>query len=80
MTASRGRDWGGPVFDSPMLKLAAKLGHFGLSLRCGIACYPLECLPFWRCFTARMTLASGLLPALYSLDAREGLARANSTG
>ena len=22
MTASRGRDWGGPVFDSPMLKLA----------------------------------------------------------
>ena len=22
MTTSRGRDWGGPVFDSPMLKLA----------------------------------------------------------
>ncbi|KAL6208839.1 hypothetical protein ACLB2K_019784 [Fragaria x ananassa] len=27
VTASRGRDWGGPVFDSPMLKLAARQGY-----------------------------------------------------
>ncbi|KAL6223492.1 hypothetical protein ACLB2K_006878 [Fragaria x ananassa] len=58
----------------------AKLGYLGLSLQCGTACYPLECLPFWGCFAARVTLASGLLPALHSLDAREGLARAISTG
>ncbi|KAL6123921.1 hypothetical protein ACLB2K_076437 [Fragaria x ananassa] len=38
------------------------------------------CLPFWGCFTARVGLASGLLPALHSLDIREGLARAISPG
>ncbi|KAL6124484.1 hypothetical protein ACLB2K_076996 [Fragaria x ananassa] len=27
MTASRGRDWGGPVFDSPMLNLAKYFGY-----------------------------------------------------
>ncbi|KAL6134766.1 hypothetical protein ACLB2K_066994 [Fragaria x ananassa] len=35
-----------------------------------------ERLPFWGCFAARVILASGLLPALHSLDTREGLTMA----
>ncbi|KAL6199773.1 hypothetical protein ACLB2K_029556 [Fragaria x ananassa] len=35
---------------------------------------------FWGCFAARVILASGLLPAFHSLDTREGLTRAISTG
>ncbi|KAL6178396.1 hypothetical protein ACLB2K_049914 [Fragaria x ananassa] len=57
-----------------------KYGYLCLSLQCGTPCPPLECLPFWGCFAARVTLASGLLPALHSLDACEGLTRAISTG
>ncbi|KAL6199023.1 hypothetical protein ACLB2K_028810 [Fragaria x ananassa] len=41
---------------------------------------PHSCLPFWGCFAARLGLASGLLPALHSLDIREGLLRAISPG
>ncbi|KAL6220483.1 hypothetical protein ACLB2K_008239 [Fragaria x ananassa] len=59
---------------------SAKLGYLCLSLQCGTSCHPLECLPFWGCFAARVTLASGLLLALHSLDACEGLTRAISTG
>ncbi|KAL6124894.1 hypothetical protein ACLB2K_077402 [Fragaria x ananassa] len=41
---------------------------------------PHSCLPFWGCFAARVDLASGLLPALHSLDIRERLVRAISPG
>ncbi|KAL6185666.1 hypothetical protein ACLB2K_041796 [Fragaria x ananassa] len=72
--------WASLVVMSSLHSAEAKLGHFGLSLQCGTDCYPLECLPFWGCFAVRVTLASGLLPALHSLDACEGLTRAISTG
>ncbi|KAL6210935.1 hypothetical protein ACLB2K_016165 [Fragaria x ananassa] len=58
----------------------AKLVYLCLSLQCGTLCPPLECLPFWGCFAARVTLASGLLPALPSLDVCEGPTKAISTG
>ncbi|KAL6180255.1 hypothetical protein ACLB2K_046920 [Fragaria x ananassa] len=59
---------------------SVKFRYLCLSLQYGTSCHPLECLPFWGCFAARVTLASGLLPALHSLDACEGLTRAISTG
>ncbi|KAL6189086.1 hypothetical protein ACLB2K_040476 [Fragaria x ananassa] len=68
VTTSGSRDWGGPVFGSPMLK--SVLGYLWCT----------GCLPFWGCFAARVILASGLLPALHSLDILKGLTRAISPG
>ena len=67
ITASRGRDWGGPVFDSPMLKLALSyLGRKGVREEsCVSTFYGSLCL-FYRPRLGTLALVSnvGLLASL----------------